>query len=413
MIKLVWVALILGIAVWLGVYVDADPGIVIIRVAGYRIDLPLWLTFLLGFVVFVIIYYCLKLYDSIKHSKNWLADFNATRKKQRARKLTHSGFIELAEGDWHRAERHLLQAAKDSDVPLLNYLSAAKAAQELGEAKRRDHYLKLAHDTTKGADIAIGLTQARLQYQQGQFEQSLATVKHLATLAPFHPHILKLLKNIYLQLKDWEQLLTLLPNLRKHKVISQEEEKQLEQQLYCQLIQQAVKQPDQDIDAIWQKTPKRLHADTELACVYGEWLQTQARFEEAELVLRHAIKRELDDASVLQYGLIQQAEPQKALDIAEGWLRSHQDSPTLLLTLGRLSMQAQLWGKAQRYLEACLKLKPMPEAYAELAILLEKVNQSGMAKEYYKKGLMASVPHELASLQLGTKLLESNQVDEQ
>lgn len=406
MSKLLWIAAILAIAVWLGIYVEADPGILIIRVAGIRIDMPLWLGVLLGFALFVIFHYTLKLYDNLTKSGHWVSDFTSNRKKQRARKLTHKGFIELAEGDWVRAEKHLVQAASFSEVPLLNYLSAAKAAQELGDGKRRDRYLKLAHETTDGADIAIGLTQARLQYQQGQYEQSLATVKHLLSLAPFHPHILKLLKNIYLQLKDWEQLLTLLPNLRKHKVISQEEEKNLEKQLYLQLINQFRKQDDGAIQAFWHKIPKRLQTDPQVVYPYAMILHQEHHASEAESVLRHCIRKDMNDPCIKLYGLLKHDEPQKALDQAEGWLRNNQDSPTLLLTLGRLCMQAQLWGKAQRYLEACLKLCALPEAYAELGVLLEKVDQVELSNQYFRKGLIQSVPTEISSMQLSEHLPE-------
>ena len=396
--KLIWLALLLVFAVWIGIHVEADPGIMIIRVSGWRIDLPLWLAILGLFLLFIVFHYLLKLYDAIAHSSFLVGDFALNHKKQKARKLTNQGFIELAEGDWMRAEKHFLQAAPYSEVPLLNYLSAAKAAQELGEAKRRDHYLKLAHDTTKGADIAIGLTQARLQYQQGQFEQSLATVKHLMNLAPYHPHILKLLKNIYLQLKDWEQLLALLPQLRKHKVISVDEEKSLEKQLYLQLINHCQRQGERALEIFWEKIPKRLQTDAEIAYAYAFTLHQQGNNANAERVLRQSLRRGWSEPCIRLFGLLKHEDPQRALDQAESWLRSNQDSPNLLLTLGRLCMQAQLWGKAQRYLEACLKLSSEPEAYAELGVLLEKIDQVELSNQYFKKGLIQSVPTELSSL---------------
>ena len=404
--KLIWLAVVLAFAVWIGTNVKSDPGIMIVRVAGWRVDMPLWLAVVAAFFAFVLFHYMLKIYDNLVHSSFWVGDFTLNRKKQKARRLTHQGFIELAEGDWIRAEKHFLQAAEYSEVPLLNYLSAAKAAQELGEAKRRDRYLKLAHDKTKGADIAIGLTQARLQYQQGQFEQSLATAKHLLNLAPFHPHILKLLKNIYQQLKDWEQLLELLPNLRKHKVISSEEEKTLEKQLYVHIINSYQKQSEKALDIFWHKIPKRLQTDPDIVYPYALQLCQEEKWLEAESVLRQCLKKIWSESCIYLYGLIKFQDPQKPLDQAEAWLRVNQDSPNLLLTLGRLCMQAQLWGKAQRYLEACLKLSALPEAYAELGILLEKVDQLELSNQYFRKGLIQFVPIELTSVATHVKFPE-------
>ena len=39
--------------------------------------------------------------------------------------------------------------------------------------------------------------------------------------------------------------------------------------------------------------------------------------------------------------------------------------PTLLLTLGRLSLRAQLWGQARGYLEACIGRNGSPQTYHE------------------------------------------------
>jgi HemY protein len=69
-------------------------------------------------------------------------------------------------------------------------------------------------------------------------------------------------------------------------------------------------------------------------------------------------------------------------------------------------MQAQLWGKAQRYLEACLKLSALPEAYAELGILLEKIDQLELSNQYFRKGLIQFVPIELTSVATHVKFPE-------
>ena len=44
----------------------------------------------------------------------------------------------LAEGDWRQAQRYLTYAAKYADKPLVNYLSAARAAGAMGNFKEAD-----------------------------------------------------------------------------------------------------------------------------------------------------------------------------------------------------------------------------------------------------------------------------------
>lgn len=390
--KLIWFTLVLVLAVWVGIYLKADPGIVIIRVSSWRVDLPLWLAILGVLLLFFIFHYILKFFAFLMHYDKIINDFVLSHKTKKARQLTNRGFIELAEGEWSKAEKHFLQGAAHSEVPLLNYLSAAKAAQELGATKRRDGYLRCAYDATEDADIAIGLTQARLQYQHRQFEQSLATVRHLMNLTPTHPHLLKLLKNIYLELKDWEQLLALLPTLRKQRVITEYEEKKLTKESYIHLIQQVQKQPADALMTLWENIPKRWQQDSDIAYRYAFVLHEQKKEMDAERILRQSLKRRWSESCIHLYGLLIFEVPQKALNQAESWLKNYPESPNLLLTLGRICVQAQLWGKAQHYLEACLNYPIASEAYAELGILLEKVDQVELSHQYFKAGLIQLVP---------------------
>lgn len=399
--KLLWVILILVVAVWIGTTVQRDPGIIVIRAAGWRIDLPLWVGAVGMFLFLLAWHYLAKIYRGLFYAGHWVEDFAVHHRKNKAKHLTQLGFVELAEGDWSSAEKHFLSAAKESEVPLLNYLSAAKAAQEMGDAKRRDKYLKLAHDSSKGADLAIGLTQAKLQYQHGQYEQALATAKHLLTLAPHHSHVLKLLKNIYYQLKDWQQLLNLMPKLKKYKVVTQEEAQHLEKELYGYLMQQSLKQ-GHEITSLWHQMPKVLHTDPDLAYPYAAYLCQGNEADTAENILRQSLKRHWSEKCIQLYGLIQATHPKKLIDQAESWLKLHQDSPHLFLALGRLCMQMQLWGKAQRYLEASLKLSPLPEAYAQLGLLLENIDQNPLSAQYFRQGLIQGMPKQ-ASLEQDLK----------
>ena len=74
---------------------------------------------------------------------------------------------------------------------------------------------------------------------------------------------------------------------------------------------------------------------------------------------------------------------------AEKWLADHPRDGALLLALGRLCRQKQLWGKAQSYLEASLAVEPTPEAHLELASLLEtELEKSGVAERHYRSAAM-------------------------
>ena len=89
----------------------------------------------------------------------------------------------------------------------------------------------------------------------------------------------------------------------------------------------------------------------------------------------------------LHHGLIRGDDPARQLQTAEGWLKEHAQDPSLLLTLGRLSLQNRLWGKARDYLESSLRFERNPETCAELARLLASLGETERSNQLFQEGL--------------------------
>ncbi|MEB3734659.1 hypothetical protein ULF88_12275 [Halopseudomonas pachastrellae] len=130
----------------------------------------------------------------------------------------------------------LKRSAPHAELPLINYLAAARAANELEDYPECDALLREAYETTPKADVAIAVTQAQLQIARGQLEQALATLTRLRKEHPKHLYALKLLSQVYVRLEDWHSLLDLLPELRRQKVLREEEQQALERQVHVALL---------------------------------------------------------------------------------------------------------------------------------------------------------------------------------
>lgn len=115
----------------------------------------------------------------------------------------------------------------------------------------------------------------------------------------------------------------------------------------------------------WQNVPSALRGDPAVVAGYAAQLLRLGAEEEAEEVLRHALKQGFDATLVRLYGQVRGRDPAKQLQAAEGWLKEHPDDPGLLLTLGRLCLVNKLWGKAREYLEASLSFQRSAETCAE------------------------------------------------
>ncbi|MEJ2509611.1 MAG: heme biosynthesis HemY N-terminal domain-containing protein [Gammaproteobacteria bacterium] len=379
-------ALIAGVI--LALFAHQDNGYVLIARGHTTIETSLVLALILLIAGFIGFYTLLRMIAGTWHLPRQVRHRRQERLARRARRASNKGLIELSEGHWAAAEKALLKHARDSETPLLNYLSAARAAQKQNAPDRRDHYLALAHQSMPDADMAVELTQAELQLAHGQLEQSLATLMHLQSMAPKHPHVLFLLARLFQQLKSWGDLEALLPSLRKYQVLAPDDLQALERQVWHEQLALAARSGKADrLQATWEKLPRALRRDALLVEQYARHLICLEQGTQAEALLRDQIRREWSDRLVYLYGLAAGEDAGQQLNQAEQWLKGRDRNATLLLTLGRLCVRSQLWGKARSYLEASIGAGATPEAYKELGALLVELGEPQEATECYRKGL--------------------------
>ncbi|HKJ76960.1 MAG TPA: heme biosynthesis protein HemY [Gammaproteobacteria bacterium] len=388
-------ALVVSVAVALAA--REDPGYVLFSRGGWTVETTLALFVVALILLFGVLYALLRTLVNTRALPRRLAQWRQRRQELKARRATHRGLIELAEGHWERAERLLNRGAQKADVPLLNYLGAARAAQKQGEDDRRDHYLSLAHQAMPEAELAVGITQAEVQLSHGQYEQALATLVHLQRLAPKNAHVLHLLKRLYERLESWQDLAELLPNLRKHKVEPQAELDRMEGRIHQALLQKAGEEGDvEELRRTWVRIPKELREQPEMLAHYVHHLQRLGREGDAERLLREELRRRWEPRLAELYGRVAGDDPARQLDWVETWIKEQGERPELLLSAGRLALRSQLWGKARAYLEQVAEVAPAPGVLQELGALLEELGEPGAAADCYRRGLSLATGEERA-----------------
>ena len=385
-------AAIIAVAIGLLAYY-LGSGYVVFSFADHSVETSF--IFMLGMllIAFFLFYYLLRLLSAFIHLPNYLGFRYNSRQSEKARNALVKGLIEMSEGRFAQAEKILLKQAIHSDTGLLNYLMAARSAQQLGAYDRRDEYLRLAHEATPSADIAIGITQAELQLAHKQYEQALATLNHLNTVAPKHGYVKKLQARVYQHLGDWDNLARLLEQVRKQKLISAEKLSDIETETYAGQLDTQYKLRDYEaLYSSWQNIPKHQKDNYQLVSKYANYLIKLNKDDEAEALLRSYLSRHWRESLVLLYSRLKTNNPVQQLESAETWLHGHSRSAALLLVLGKLCISAKLWGKGRSYLESSLGIKPMSETYFLLAQLLEQEMEEPLkAQQFYKTGLQLAV----------------------
>jgi HemY protein len=374
-----------------------DPGYVVIGYHGRLLRTSVnFFVFLLGLLA-VTLYLLLRVLAKLWSAPRRLFDWSHTQRSGKAQKALVNGVMALAEGNWERAEGTFSRNAATSEYPLVHYLAAARAAHSQRAWTRRDEYLRLAEETgPQEAQLAVGLTEAELQLQQGQWEQAKTTLLRLRASNSSHPQVLKLSLRLLTQMQDWRQLLDLLPALKQRKVCSAEEILARQTDAHAGMLANA-RGADALAD-VWSRIPNTLRRHPAIIEAYAARAQAFGQGSKAIPLIQKALKSDWDPALVKRYGLMPSEDLAAQINAAEKWLGSHGDDATLLLSLGRLCYKSELWGKACYYLEACIKQNPAPEAYRLLAETLDRIGDPDRATLHRRLGL------EMATREAGTPL---------
>ncbi|UTW09741.1 heme biosynthesis HemY N-terminal domain-containing protein [Pseudomonas benzenivorans] len=378
----------------LGMAIVEHKGYVLFAYQGFRYESSLWAFLGLLLALWLLIRLLRLVLGVLVTSGRLINPWSRLHRSRRVRVASEQGFVDLAEGRWVPALRYLRRAAESDPQPLMYYLSAARAAHKLGQHEDSDALLERALKRQPDAELAIALTHARLQQDRGQRDAARETLEIMRERYPQHSQVLRQLQRLYLQAGDWSALLGLLPELRKQKVLGAAELAELERQAWHGRLATAGQPVGSDAQGAlaaltqsWEQLSSGQRQDPQLLAVYAEQLRVLGAEREAEELLHHALKRNYDSRLVRLYGLLRGQDPARQLQAAEGWLKQHPQDAGLLLTVGRLCLQNQLWGKAKEYFESSLIFQRDPETCAELARLLARLGEVERSNQLFQEGL--------------------------
>ena len=378
---LVIVALVLGSV--LAHFLLAERGYVLINFMNYTLEMSVPILLL----VLIALYLLVRLAIRVIAAPKRLGEAAGRIRDNQARKRLNQGLIEFSEGNFLRSERLLTKGVRRADMPLVNYLAAARAAQAQGAYQRRDAWLRMAQEQSPDARSAVLLTQAELQMAERQDEAALATLTTLLANDAENARALALLARVEQRNRRWQELLALLPALRKQRALNSAALTALETTVHGEILKACGQDGDSTkVAACWQAVPKPLRSNPDIVRSYVIAMRDAGDHKTAELTARKALKAAWDDKLAMVYGSLD-ANIKDQLKHAEKWLGAHGENPALLLTAGRLCMRNELWGKARSYLETSIAIKPSAEGYQLYGKLMDQIGDDEAASVAYRAGL--------------------------
>lgn len=337
----------------LGSLMLKDAGYVMIAYDKAVLETSVWFALAALVLLWFLARLLLTVVRRVLHGRADVANWAKRRREAAANTGTEQGVLHAVEGRWSDARRVLTAAAEYSATPIVNYLYAAQAAHELGDADDRDRLLGLAGDATAGAWLAAGLTRARLLAESGEWGPCLEMLEALQEDSKRHPKVLAMLLACHEELGNWDAVVELAPAVAKSKAQDDRDLEDALQRAWCGRLRASAGSADpmRRLRETWGAIPRKMKRVPAVAARYAECLHAAGDPDEAVRVLKRAIEANPDDQLIMLYGEILSGRPTEQLATAEKWLEETPDDPVLLQTLVRLCLLNEEWAKVKRYVE--------------------------------------------------------------
>ncbi|MEE4380789.1 MAG: heme biosynthesis HemY N-terminal domain-containing protein, partial [Pseudomonadales bacterium] len=374
---------------WLGTLVARDPGYVLVAWREASFETSVWFALLLLLLFLAGLWLLGRGWRMLASSRAGVLSWTSRRLQRRAQRATTRGLLDLARGDAGRARKALLQAAPRVEAPLVNYLAAARAAQEEGDAEGRDEALEQALATTPDATFAVGLTRAELLVAARSWEAALATLLSLRREQPRSANVLRLLRRVHEALEDWPALAELAPDLERAGVVDEDALRRIRRRCWRAQLDRSLREGAGagDLEALFSALPGELREEPGCVAAQADALVGVGEPARAEALLRKTLERRWDPTLVERYGRIEGVDAARRLKTARGWVDDHRDDPALHLALGRLAVAAGQPERAREHLETSLGLRADPEAHLALARLAAEAGDAEEAAQRLRTAL--------------------------
>ncbi|SIR51219.1 heme biosynthesis HemY N-terminal domain-containing protein [Aeromonas veronii] len=382
MIRIIILVAVMVAGLIFGPQASGNKGYVLIALGNYTIESSVTSAVILAVLFYGALLIVEWLLGRVFGLRRKTLGWYGSRRRRKANQQTVAATLAMAEGHYSQAEKLMIKGASNSDTPLLNYLSAAKAAQARGDDARRDQYLQKAQEENPKAELALTLTQTQLQIEQGQYDTALAMLESVYALNPRHPMVLDQLRQVHLARQDWSALCDLIPTLHKVGKLTPKQEEDLLQQAWSGRLQQAAGSLE-TLKAVWQDLPRKLRLEPELLACYGDLLRQLGADGEAATLWQEALRKQPMPQLLARLPKLKLDSYQPLLAL----LQKQQGQPEVDTALAQLYLLAGQLDDAQTLLEQEVERAPSAAAYHALGQLMDKRRLTNKANEYYRQAL--------------------------
>ena len=390
---LFWVLGAFALAVGVSLAFRPGDGYVLLVVPPYRIDFSIGLAVVMLVGGFVLLYGLLRLVVHTTRLPEYVRAFRLRQKNEKAQGALLGALQAWFEGRFSRAEKQASTAWDLGASPAAVSLVAAHAAQRVRNSERRDLWLKRADDSGADWRRAALATRGELLVEGREFEQAGAVLRELHASGPKHIATLQLLMRAERAQGHWDEVIRIARLLEKRSGLPGEAIAGILVDARVALLQRKPNDAS-TLAALWRDMPERERHMPQIASAAAGAYMRLGDCRSAHRIIEDALAEGWSAQLALLYGECEDEDALVRLEKAEGWLKSRPRDWPLLLTLGRLCAQRELWGKAQSYLEASIAVRPTRTAHIALAQLFDRIGRPHDANRHYRASADAGLAAE-------------------
>lgn len=378
------VLLLIALAIIVAIFLHQDAGSVQVFFQGNEFSAPLLHVFIGAIVGFFALYILLRIIGMLFRAPTAMGKAKDRRSVDAANHRLVTGSLDLAEGQFARAEKALTKDVPNGPAGALHYIAAAEAAQGQEKPEYYERYLKLAAEHHNGAKFGIDLSRAQKSLDAGAAEEALETSRSLIKTQARNPRAMTLMAQSLAATANWQELNDLLPELRKHSSLTNVQVSAFEAQAGAALLSDA---EDNQLEARWKNLAPEARNQPALLSAFAKRLQAAGKGEVAERTLKAALESKWNPALVSSYGAVDGSSAEQQLNQLQSWIESHGESADILAAAGQVSVRQELWGKAHSYLEQAAKLGDSPAIQQALAQIADNKGDSEASRAHLERGL--------------------------
>ena len=378
--------LLAAAAVAVALLARINTGYALFVAPPYRVELSLNAFVLLALIAFALVYAVLRLTARLSRMPQDVRENRRRRQIERARSREDAAIVALIEGRDGKARQFAEEALEIPGSSPVSALIAARAALETRDFAAVER--ALARPEAQATSLAVPrlMLEAELAMERGQPADALARLAELRKEAGSHTAALRLeLRALTAAQRDAE-IPPIIDQLVKRKVYDGPQGELLRASAHAEALA-ALSHDASGLRDYWSRLSDADRMQPKVARAAAASFIASGGDREAADVLAKSIDRHWDSSLVAMYAECATADTTRQLEIAERWLTSHNNDATLLYALGRLCERAQLWGKAQTYLEASLALDNGWRAHLALGEMLAKLGRSDEANAHLAAAL--------------------------